>query len=610
MQERNRINKSSIVTNNQFSTIIEKASDAIISIDESQNIILFNSAAEKIFGYQKDAVLGQPLNTLLPKQYWASHQQKVSEFSASPEQARPMSGRRGVEGQRKSGETFPAEASISKSIIDGKKIFTVLLRDVTEAKQTEADLNKIQKMHNEAQRIAHLGHWALDLVKNELIWSDENCRIFGVEPGTENTYETFLKTVHPDDRELVNNAYTDSVKNRVPYNIEHRLLMQDGSVKYVNERCETYYAEDGTPLRSLGTTLDITKRKRAEVKLKENEARLSGILDAAAEAVISVDESQHITLFNNSAEEIFGYEENEILGQPLGLLLPEKYRTAHQRSIANFGASSEQARNMSARGEIKGRRKNGKIFPAEASISKVELNGKKTFTAVLRDTSDRKKAEKILHNSFVESIATLMRAAEFRDDETGAHVKRISYYTKTLAETLGMDDSFCENIFYASAMHDIGKIGIPDHILLKPSSLTLEESNIMKTHTVIGGDILAGNSSPYLQLGEQIAQSHHERWDGSGYPNGLAGDAIPLAARIMQLADVYDALRSERPYKKAFDHVKTLEIITNGDGRTEPSHFDPAVLAAFQQCASKMNEIFEELKTVKTSYSEPTALLE
>ncbi|MDT8375458.1 MAG: two-component system response regulator [Mariprofundaceae bacterium] len=204
-----------------------------------------------------------------------------------------------------------------------------------------------------------------------------------------------------------------------------------------------------------------------------------------------------------------------------------------------------------------------------------------------------------LQETFIESIYTLMRAAEYRDDETGAHVKRISYYTRVLAEALGMDEAFCDTIFYASTMHDIGKIGIPDHVLLKPGSLTPKEWEIMKTHTTTGATIMAGSSSPYLQMGEQIALGHHERWDGSGYPNGIKGDAIPLAARIMQIADIYDALRSKRPYKKAFDHATSVEIITKGDGRTEPSHFDPDVLAAFKSRADTMNEIFEERRALE-----------
>ncbi|MFZ1539299.1 MAG: HD domain-containing phosphohydrolase [Chromatiaceae bacterium] len=199
-----------------------------------------------------------------------------------------------------------------------------------------------------------------------------------------------------------------------------------------------------------------------------------------------------------------------------------------------------------------------------------------------------------LQTSFIESIFTLMRAAEYRDDQTGAHVRRVSHYTRLLAEQLGMPGEFCDQIFYASPMHDIGKIGIPDHILLKPGNFEPAEREIMKGHVLIGSDILAGNSSPYFQMGHDIALGHHERWDGGGYPSGLKGEATPLPARIMQLVDVYDALRSKRPYKPAFTHDKSLHIICKGDGRTAPSHFDPAVLAALIKRARDCEAIFAQ----------------
>ena len=130
-----------------------------------------------------------------------------------------------------------------------------------------------------------------------------------------------------------------------------------------------------------------------------------------------------------------------------------------------------------------------------------------------------------LHDSFVESISTLIRAAEFRDDETGNHVRRISCYSQELAKHMGMDDSFCDLIFHASPMHDIGKIGVPDHILLKKGEFNADEWKIMKNHTIMGAQILTNNSSPYLKMGYDIALFHHERWDGSGYPNGFK-DAV------------------------------------------------------------------------------------
>lgn len=199
-----------------------------------------------------------------------------------------------------------------------------------------------------------------------------------------------------------------------------------------------------------------------------------------------------------------------------------------------------------------------------------------------------------LKESYLETIFTMTRAAEHKDEDTGAHVKRISYYSRELARMLGLDEAFVDKIFFASPMHDIGKIGIHDHILLKPGKFTPEEWEIMKGHAAMGAKILGNSKSPYLMMGAEIALNHHERWDGGGYPNGKRGEAIPLSARIMNICDVYDALRSKRPYKPAFDHQKTMDIITHGDGRTQPEHFDPAILAAFKQNHQSFNDIFEK----------------
>lgn len=198
-----------------------------------------------------------------------------------------------------------------------------------------------------------------------------------------------------------------------------------------------------------------------------------------------------------------------------------------------------------------------------------------------------------LVSSYRESIATLTRAAAYKDEETGAHVARISRYCVELARALGMDAAFCDIIQYASPMHDVGKIAIPDAILGKPGPFEPHEWEIMKTHAALGEKLLSGTDSPYLVMGAEIAGAHHERWDGGGYPLGLKGEAIPLSARIMNICDQYDALRSRRPYKPALPQDKALEIITVGDGRTMPAHFDPAVLQAFKGCVDRFRDIFE-----------------
>ncbi len=197
-------------------------------------------------------------------------------------------------------------------------------------------------------------------------------------------------------------------------------------------------------------------------------------------------------------------------------------------------------------------------------------------------------------NAFVYMVHALARAAEANDEDTGNHVIRVGEYCAVIAKALGMPDSFITLIRLQASMHDVGKMHIHPDILRKPGKLTSEEWDVMKQHPLIGGMILGDHVR--LRLAKEIALSHHERWDGSGYPHGLQGERIPLGGRIMTMADQYDALRNVRSYKPAFDHETTYRIITEGDGRTMPHHFDPLVLKAFRETMSQFEEIYEKMK--------------
>ena len=163
-----------------------------------------------------------------------------------------------------------------------------------------------------------------------------------------------------------------------------------------------------------------------------------------------------------------------------------------------------------------------------------------------------------------ETITRLARAAEFRDPETGAHIQRMSHYSAVIARRMGLGSELADALLLAAPMHDVGKLGIPDTILLKPGRLTVNEFEVMKRHPLIGHDILKDSSSEVLRLGARIALSHHEKFDGTGYPNGIAGEAIPLEGRIVAVADVFDALTSSRPYKPAWPFARAIALLREG----------------------------------------------
>jgi putative two-component system response regulator len=221
---------------------------------------------------------------------------------------------------------------------------------------------------------------------------------------------------------------------------------------------------------------------------------------------------------------------------------------------------------------------------AEAKLNRLEQ-------VIAERTAKVHEQTRALRQAHEETIVRLVRASMFRDDETGAHVRRTGLYSELLAATVGWTAELTERIRLAAPMHDVGKIGIPDAILRKPGPLTPDETAIMRTHTYLGAKMLAGSASPVLQMAQQIALCHHERIDGTGYPAGMAGDAIPEAARIVAIVDFYDALSHNRVYRPSFPEARVVQMLHEGRG----THFDPRLLDTFMSLLPEMRAIAELL---------------
>jgi putative two-component system response regulator len=213
-------------------------------------------------------------------------------------------------------------------------------------------------------------------------------------------------------------------------------------------------------------------------------------------------------------------------------------------------------------------------------------------TAELENTlKELDRSYRRIKQGYLDTVLRLTMAIEYKDGNTGNHIQRTSHLARALATEMRQHDQYSESLYYAASMHDIGKVGIPDSILTKPGPLDQSEWEVMKTHTTIGANILKGSESPIIKMAEEIALTHHERWDGSGYPNKLTGIMIPLSGRIVSIIDQYDAIRSARSYKPTMEHKEACQILNQGDKRSQPGHFDPEVLDVF----NKNNRLFQDI---------------
>ncbi len=342
----------------------------------------------------------------------------------------------------------------------------------------------------------------------------------------------------------------------------------------------------------------LLSRRLSELKIYQD------VFDSTDDGEVITDVDGIIVKVNKGFEKITGFQNGDLIQKPIDFLKDSLLPDFNLQEILN-----ELKIESSWQGELHGKKKNKENWIVNITFSPIRNEDSQIFAyaGIFKDVTSQREVEQALITSLQQMnlaqeaiIFGMARLAEHRDKDTGFHLERIRNYCKVLAEALLkkrlypdiIDSEFIQMLYRTAPLHDIGKVGIPDYILLKSDTLTEYEFDIMKSHTLIGFNTLNSilklyGDMPFLKMGIEIAYCHHERWDGSGYPQGLKGNAIPLSAQILAIVDVYDALTTERTYKKAYKHNAALETMKKEKGK----HFSPKIFDIFLEISDEINEI-------------------
>jgi PAS domain S-box-containing protein len=419
------------------------------------------------------------------------------------------------------------------------------------------------------------------------------------ERGVDNIGEHYVYREDLEDK-LIRLLERDEV-----FNLETHLYTTSRAIKRVLDSSWVTRNAEGVVTGYTTQFKDVSYVKNLEARLMIAERNYSFLFDSLLSSIIIVDPIGTIVNCNYTAGELYGYDREELRGRSFDEVFPGG---EERLGLPEIFAKIDENQGRYIESEVPRPRKDGTVAYTYASYSWIRNTSEDVvaYSITEKDLTERVHLEHKLKNSLdqlkdssdqlkeAQSAAILgfARLTEYRDKNTGKHLKRIREYTKVLATSLRgrkdyreyISDRYMEDLCLSSILHDVGKVAIEDSILLKPGKLTTREFARIKEHARLGGDALNDvdqevKRESFLTLGKEIAYYHHERWDGTGYPGGLAGNKIPLSARIVALADVYDALTSDRPYKSAMSHEDALAFIVEGRG----TQFDPDIVDAFLQ---------------------------
>ena len=512
----------------------------------------------------------------------------------------------------------------------GEEILLMIFEDITERKQAEETLQEKEHLLSEAQRIGHIGSWSYDVRSDTLTFSDEMYRLLDILPEEFHHHSSeFLALVYPSDRPTAARWMADIREGTQARDLSFRLFHKNGELCYLYSTGAGEYDTAGRAVRFIGTTQDVTEHRVAEIQINQQLKRLTalseidraiissfdqtytlGVIVANAISQLQVDAAAVLVLepegetLDYAAGQGFRTKLIEGARVPLGeihagraakerrmIRIPDLRETTNTVPFSQFvmaeGFVSYVGAPLIVKGKVKGVLEvyqRSTLQPYQDWLAFFNALAGQTAIAI-ENTSLFKNLQSTnqeLTQAYDATIEGWSRAMDLRDRETAGHTQRVTRLTIDLARVLGMDESRLIHIRRGALLHDIGKLGIPDHILFKPGELTVEERKIIETHTDHAYDMLA--PIPYLKPALNIPYFHHEKWDGTGYPLGLKGEQIPLEARLFAVVDVWDALLSDRPHHKAWSRPDVLEYIRLQAG----THFDPRVVDCFLEMINKI----------------------
>jgi len=573
---RKKLEYSLIKDKEFFEKLIDNAADAIVSSDEENKIVEWNKAAERIFGYSKEETIGKNIDDLIAK--GEKHIEAIS-LSHSVAEGKKI---HAFETTRYRKDSTLVQVSLSGApiiIANRYKGKITIYRDITKLKEMTEELRKSEAKFRNLFENASDAIFTIDAEGNFTSGNKMAEKVCGYSR-KELIGKSFRVLACDEDIKKALFSW-NKIKIKHPHSIELRIKRKDGEIRTLSIHISPITIK-GKITGMQGVARDITERKKLEIKLKESEEKFKAIFENANDCIVILDKEGYISLANSKFFEISGYKEE--------LENINIYQCIHPndrellKSHLNKAISGEL---NPQRFEVKGLRKDGSIRYLDINTNVIkkadEIIG---IQAIMRDITERKSLAERLKQNYKNLVTTIASFIEIKDLYTEEHSKRIVEDSIYLARQLDMNDEEIKDIEIAALLHDLGKVKISGKVLNKKGKFNKQEWEIMKKHSQYGEEGI--KNMPEFRNAGKIIRHHHERYDGKGYPDGLKGEKIPLGARIIALVDAFDAMLSNRPYRKAlsFEEAKT-ELI-----REKGKQFDPYITDIYMQYLEASYEDF------------------